>query len=154
MPRPLSVLPLAGMMLGAALIGAGCVALVANSRGVATAPDATWAAGLALGTVLAAAVPGIRLVGVAARGGPKTFGLLVVAAGSIRILSSLFVALAVYFIVAPEGRTFWSSFLVCGLVCLVVETAWAMLAARSMTPIRAAAGVPAGRSSESNGAVS
>ncbi|MFO0832070.1 MAG: hypothetical protein U0637_09520 [Phycisphaerales bacterium] len=43
-----------------------------------------------------------------------------------RMLGSLVVALGVYLVFKPEGRAFWVSFLLGGLLALMIETAWSV----------------------------
>ena len=50
--------------------------------------------------------------------------MAVVGAGVARMLASLACGLALYFVTNPEGKTYWTAFLVGNLLALAVETMW------------------------------
>lgn len=111
------------------LLGGGLSALSGQDQGgVVTASvfaAVVWviAAGVGLGTL--AALTGGRSERLA-------FPLLVISFG--RMLLGIMLAVALYFLLEPAGRPFWTCFLLAGLASLAGETAWAM---RTLNPTRA-----------------
>lgn len=64
-------------------------------------------------------------------------GLVVVAASFLRMLTALMLGVGAHFVLHPEGKTFWTCFLLAGLGCLVAETVWAMRILNSLRSARA-----------------
>jgi len=56
--------------------------------------------------------------------------MAILVSSALRAGVALFDGLFVALIFKPDPRTFWVSFLLSGLLCLVLETAWSMLAVR------------------------
>lgn len=128
--RAPSVLPLAGVCL-LAVVCSEVVAFGLGRFNVWAEHEALILAALLSGAVvLAGLVNGLVVLTVGVRNTPERLPMLIVAAGVVRMLIGLFVGLAVYLIVRPEGRTFWFGFLIAGLVCLMVETAWGLAGTR------------------------
>jgi hypothetical protein len=82
--------------------------------------------------VLAAGLLGFAIVAAANRRAPRHLPSAIFAAGAARLILSLVLGLAFFFIAAPEGRTMWTAFLGSGLLWLIAETGWALGAARRM----------------------
>lgn len=57
-------------------------------------------------------------------GSGQSVAIAAVAAGVVRTLSALFLGLALYFVANPEGRTFWTAFLISNLLALIAESTW------------------------------
>lgn len=121
-----SLLPLGAGLAAGALAGALLGGLAGAGLGWTWASDAALAAGLGLGSFIVAAAPALGLIRAAARQGSRNFGMFVVAAGGLRMILSLAVALVAYVAAGPEARTFWACFLAASLAGMVVETAWAI----------------------------
>jgi len=65
-----------------------------------------------------------------------------VAAGIIRMMTGLFVSLALFFMANPEGRSFWTAFLISNLLSLIAESIWGIKNnAREAAPAPQTAGV-------------
>lgn len=109
------------------VVGAVAVMAVANAAGWASGKASGGAAGLALAAVLTASLAGLVLLVLLVGQDLRRLAMAVVGAGVARMLASLGLGLALYLILQPEGKTFWATFLVCNLLCLVVETAWGMV---------------------------
>ncbi len=153
---PVSIVSLVASMVACALLGACLMGLVGFAAGWAGSPrDAALAAGLAAVCSLATVGLSTSLIGSAARGRSKNFGMFVVAAGKLRLIASVAMALMIYLSVEPEGRTFWGSFLAAGLLGLVAETVWALGATRRVCAARTPGAVTTdSKASELTGAVS
>lgn len=87
---------------------------------------------LAAACFFVGAAPALAMASSAWRSRTRNFGLFVALGGGLRVVLSVFAAVAVFLIASPEGRLFWTCFLLAGLGGLAAETAWAMGAARSM----------------------
>ena len=118
---------------GLAVFGAIVVGVV---TGLGWALSANWADGQTGGVVRAAAVCTTVWMLAAAVGGGVLYGatgrkidrlgLAVLASSMARMLTALSLGLAAYFVASPDGRTFWTCFLVAGLLALMAETVWAI----------------------------
>lgn len=119
-----SLLPLTGMSLCAVAAGLGIAVVLAMNAGWtgggSEVVPALWGA-FCVVIGAASALIGLRLL---LSLGQVPLAMAVVGAGVIRMMSSLAAGLAVYFVVVPEGKTFWAAFLACNLFALVVETMW------------------------------
>lgn len=104
------------------------------SAGFASQPLAAKAVALAALCILIGAAHGLFVLFTAARQAIERLPMLIVASGLIRMFVALAAALALYLILNPEGKTFWASFLLGGLLSLLVETAWGMSAVRRLFP--------------------
>ena len=60
----------------------------------------------------------------------ERLGAAVVVAGAVRMFLALGIGLVLWKGIGADGRTFWTSFLISGLLCLVFETSWGMAASR------------------------
>jgi hypothetical protein len=54
----------------------------------------------------------------------STKATIILAASVARMLFSLLLALTTFFLLNPEGKTFWTSFLIAGLLTIAAEAAW------------------------------
>ena len=116
------------------LLGASC--LVGGLFGYGLATMAVWGDGtpatllqpalLAAVTWLVASAIGMSLILVLAGSDTGRLPMPVLASSVVRMLAALSLGLVLYFALKVDGRTFWASFLTCGLCCLMSETAWAM----------------------------
>ena len=108
-----------GALLGTLMAVGAAILLWGQSP--ALFPAAAWALGswLAVGAFVAA------LLVLLTRGRPAAAPLFIMGASFARMLGALTIALAVYFIVQPEGRPFWIVFLLAGLGSLAAEVLWA-----------------------------
>jgi hypothetical protein len=138
--RRLRLLPLtvgtAAASIGAGLLVVG-VALAtgwdAPSSPSADARGIILAAFAAVACVLTASLPALSMIVQGLRGKGNAFGFAVVAAGGLRSILSLTIAIAVYFTAETfknHSLTFWFALLASNLGCLIVETAWGMRASR------------------------
>lgn len=131
--QPVTVFPLVGWMLSCVALACVIAAAVGAMAGWTDTVGAVMPGFLAGASFIAGAAPSLLIASSALRGRSRNFGLYVAVGGGLRILLSVFIALAVYLIASPEGRVFWSCFLLAGLSGLAAETVWAMSAARSLT---------------------
>jgi hypothetical protein len=150
--KPMLKLVPYGMCIGAALLAGAAL-------GIGLAMMSGWASGeatsvlkagvMALTTwLIAAAFGAIVLVG-ATRSDAMNLGMGVLAASMARMLVALMLSLGVYFVAAPDGKTFFSVFLASGLVALMAEAGWGVrtlqrLEMDSVTTSRAGAPAPVG----------
>ncbi len=109
-----------GALLGTVL-GVGA-AILLWGQSPALLPAAAWALGswLGVGAFVAA------LLVLLTHGRPASAPLFIMGASFARMIGALTIALAVYFIVQPEGRQFWIVFLLAGLGSLAAEVFWAV----------------------------
>ena len=109
-----------GALLGTVL-GVGA-AILLWGQSPALLPAAAWALGswLSVGAFVAA------LLVLLTHGRPASAPLFIMGASFARMIGALTIALAVYFIVQPEGRPFWIVFLLAGLGSLAAEVFWAV----------------------------
>lgn len=121
--------------VGAALATLGAVALGAVIGGgcglamVWTGDDAGRAAAAALmggGAWAVGALIGLALIATTGTQDAGRLSFAVLVASVVRMLGALALGLVLFFGLGPEGRTFWTTFLVCGLLALMAETSWAM----------------------------
>lgn len=131
--------------LGARLVGAalaGCAACAGLAMvGAWTQPERiALGAGLAFACWLFAALAGVTLLAVFTGGRVDRLAPALLGESFGRMLLALTAGLGTYLLAAPDGKTFWISFLVAGLVSLIAETAWAM---RTLNRFHAAGGVKA-----------
>ena len=118
---------------GLAVFGAIVLGVI---TGLGWALSANWADGQAGVIIRAAAVcttvwmlAGIVGLGVlygATGRRIDRLGFAVLASSMARMLVALSLGLAAYFVAAPDGRTFWTCFLIAGLLALMAETVWAI----------------------------
>jgi hypothetical protein len=132
--RDLRIATLIALLLASALFGALLAFGLAASAGFAPLPLAAKAAALAAICILIGSAHGLFVLVVAARQSIERLPMLIVASGLIRMFVALAVALAIYLILNPEGKTFWASFLLAGLLSLLVETSWGLSAMRRVFP--------------------
>lgn len=137
----LPLVPLAAGVVVASCVGAAGAMAAASAAAWTSGREAGLAAGVALACVLVACVAGSLVVSLVAGGDARRVAPGVVAAGVVRMIASLGLGLTLFLVIKPDGRTFWTAFLVSNLLCLAVETAWGMLvnqrvhAARGGTPV-------------------
>lgn len=125
---------LIALLFASALFGALLAFGLAASAGFATPPLAAKAAALAAICILIGSAHALFVLLVAARQSIERLPMLIVASGLIRMFVALAVALAIYLILNPDGKTFWASFLLGGLLTLLVETSWGLSAMRRIFP--------------------
>jgi len=125
------------------VLGGVAAAVAASGWAWASEGDARMAVALALAAVVFASILGFVMVAAAAGAGPAKLATMVFAAGVVRMILSLSVGLALFMILGPEGRSFWTAFLVASLLSLVAETAWGMSTLKRMTAVPR--GSPVGR---------
>lgn len=124
------------VVVGVALGAAFCMQM-----GWAEGRVLTNAAGLAGLVWLAAALLGVQVLVIGTGLNVDRLGMGVLAASMARMLAALFVGLIAYFMIHPEGRTFWVTFLAAGLIALFGEALWAVRLINS--PTRGISGAPA-----------
>lgn len=128
-----SAAALAPVMLGAVVAGAVVAMVAAGVRGWSPAAGAmgtdqsaaAGAAGVGLGAVL-----GLAILWPASSRVVQRLGLMVVAASTVRMLVSLSAVVAVLFLASPEIYSFLTALCVAFVLCLAVESAWAVSALR------------------------
>ncbi len=123
--RSVRLITLALGLQVAVLIGASVAVVVGESAGLDHPARAAVSAGL---SVAIGALAGFVLLASLLR---RTTDLLapgIVAAGVVRALASLTLALVVFWAIKPEGRVFWGAFLAANLLCLFIESGWGILA--------------------------
>ncbi len=125
---------LIALLLASALFGALLAFGLAASAGFAPPASAARAAALAALCILIGSAHGLFVLVVAVRQSIERLPMLIVASGLIRMFVALAAALALFLILNPEGKTFWASFLLGGLLCLLVETSWGLSAMRRVFP--------------------
>lgn len=115
-------------LLGAIAIGAaiGLGIGLARSWTAEGLDPALIAAGLGAAAWLVGAIVGLALIVAVNSRDAARLSFAVLAASMVRMLVALSVGLLAFFVLEPEGRTFWTSFLMCGLLALMAETSWAM----------------------------
>jgi hypothetical protein len=133
--------PLTGQVVAAAVLG--------SFLGLGVAYAAGWAGGdlqaLAIASLVAmlvwvgASILGVLLLSVNTQHQLSRIAPGVLASSTTRMLVALAVGVLLFFVLSLEGRTFWTSFLLAGLLALVAETAWAMRTINA--PRRRGAGV-------------
>ena len=128
-----SLAPLIGGMLAAPMVG-GLLGLGLATAGEGRSLTSTWTpaqkAGEAVGCWIMAGLIGLLLTSIISGCQARKVPLAILVASAVRVGVALFDGLFVALIFKPDSKTFWASFLLCGLLCLVVETAWSMLAIR------------------------
>lgn len=128
----------------AALLGAGVMSQLTLASGT---PDLVSATVQGTLCVLIAAGAGLALFGFTASRTPAAAPIALLTAATVRMLVSLSLAIAVFFLTRPPaatGTAFWVVFLLCGLAAIIAETAWGMknlnrLTAPTMPPAPTAA---------------
>ncbi len=107
---------------------AGCLLAMALCSLLGWQQESTLRSVLIAGaTVACGALAGLVTVAWLLRQSADFIAPGIVAAGVVRSLVSLTLALTLYFVVAAEGRAFWAAFLAGNLLCLVAESAWGIL---------------------------
>ncbi len=128
-----SAATLAPMMLASVMVGVAVAIGVANLRGWSPGAGGmgveesavAGAAGVGLGAVL-----GLAILWPASSRVVQKLGLMVLAASTVRMLASLSAVVAVLFLASPEVYTFLTALCVAFVMCLAVESAWAVSALR------------------------
>lgn len=124
-PRPNVLALAASMLLCACMSGAGAYGL-AGVAGWGGDPTAlAQAAALGAASCLVPALVASAVLVAALRTG-TTPAFVLMGASVARFLLSLLVGLGAFLLLHPEGKTFWASFLICGLLGIVVEAAWSV----------------------------
>lgn len=123
-----ALLSLSGRSVLAALLGAITAFGVAWLNQWAGPEPLVRAAALALVATLAGAMVGLLGLAMVVSRDASLLGFGVVLGGVSRMLVALAVAVLIFLVAGPEGRTFWAAFLLSNLLCLTVETAWGMAA--------------------------
>lgn len=119
---------LAAKSVLAALTGSAGAYALAVTLGWSASAGAVQSVTLSLAPTLAAAMAGLLVLALVIARDLSLFAIGVVAAGVSRMLLALSLALVVFVITQPEGRTFWTAFLAANLLCLLAETAWGIAA--------------------------
>ena len=129
-----------GAVISAALLGVGVLSQITFAAGT---PDFVSATVQGCLSVLLAAGAGLALFGFTATRTPASAPVALLASATVRMLVSLSIALAIYFLSRPPaatGTVFWIIFLLCGLAAIVAETAWGVKNLnKSVQPITPAA---------------
>lgn len=125
----------AGIVLGSAglgvVVGVGCAAAAGwAGRDPSTLIRAGALAGIAW---LIAGVLGAFVLALVTNRRVDALGMGVLASSMARMLLALLVSLPVFFVGGPDGRTFWTCFLLAGLAALCAETAWGIRQLRSLS---------------------
>lgn len=104
--------------------------------GVGLALANTWAGGdvsaIGRAAALAAAVwaisalAGLGILVVASARQTDRLGMAMLASSMSRMLLALLIGLPLFLVVHADGKTFWTCFLLAGLLALAAETAWAL----------------------------
>jgi hypothetical protein len=120
--------PLLGLVVGACTAGGLLGVAFAYAAGWAnTGLQAVGVAALVSTIVWAGGgVLGVMLLSVNTDHQPAKLPQGVLASSTARMLVALFVGVLLFFLLSLEGRTFWTSFLLSGLLALATETAWAV----------------------------
>jgi hypothetical protein len=93
--------------------------------------------------VMVGAMASIGLIALVAGEKLERLGAAVVVAGAVRMFVSLSVGLVLWKGIGADGRSFWTSYLIVGLLCLMFETWWGMAASRHIGEGRVESGVTA-----------
>ncbi len=130
--------PMFRPLSGALALGAGVLAGGAAGWGVSVAggPAPIGSALLALGVWGFATIFGFTALLLLTRGYVDRLGMGVLGASGVRLLTALLLGVTVQVAVAPAGGAFWFTFLGAGVGALAGETAWAVLALRSLRDAR------------------
>lgn len=120
-------LPLVGSVFAGVLMGVAAGYGVAQTAGWTSGSANPMSAPIlaAIVWLFAAGLGVLMVIGGTAKVIERA-GLVVVAASFLRMITALMLGIGAYFALRPEGKTFWTCFLLAGLVCLVAETVWAM----------------------------
>jgi len=118
--KPLSVASLSVACIGSCASGALVAWITANVWNWA---DAQRSAALGVVPTLIGATIALTAVRILIGSG-QSVAIAAVAAGVLRTMVALFVALAVFFMAEPEGRSFWTAFLISNLLALIAESIW------------------------------
>lgn len=125
---------LVGMYTSSAVVGAIAGGGLAAFNGWGAEHDPVRAAGLAGAAVIVTSLVvlgGFRamnfgMVATKAAPNPTVQPTILTAMSAARMMLSLVAGLGLYLLLKPEGKTFWVAFLLGGLLCLLVETAWSI----------------------------
>lgn len=118
-----SLAPVLGAIACAAFVGLG----VARSLGWLDASASAAPALLGAASWSFAAILGACVLHLACNADPRRLGFGVLAASGSRMLIALFTGLFLFFAMNPDGKTFWSTFLIAGIFALVAEAVWSVL---------------------------
>lgn len=128
-----SLAPLIGGMLTAPIVG-GLLGFGLAITGDWSSPTSTWSplqtVAAAAGCWLMAGLIGLLLTSIISGCHARKIPMAILVASAVRVGIALFDGLLIALMFKPETKTFWGAFLLSGLLCLVAETAWAMLAIR------------------------
>ncbi len=124
-PRPNVLALAASMLLCAGVSGAGAYGLAGIAGWGAGSGELARAAALGAASCLIPSFVASALLVAALRTG-TTPAFVLMGASVARFLLSLLVGLGAFLLLHPEGKTFWASFLICGLLGIVVEAAWSV----------------------------
>lgn len=125
-PQTFNSTALTGRLVGSAAAGSMACAGLAVIGGWTDAGRIATASALAMACWVVAGLAGVTLLKAFTGGRTDRLAPAVMGESFGRMLLALAAGLCVYFLAAPDGRTFWFSFLAAGLVSLMAETAWAM----------------------------
>ena len=112
-----------GIAIGA-MIGVGAGFMMAWAGG--DARQIVAAAAMAAGAWALGGAVGLGLIIAATVQDAAKLSFAVLAASMLRMMVALAVGLTSFFAFSPDGRTFWTTFLVCGLTALIAETSWTL----------------------------
>lgn len=115
-------------LIGACAAGGGLG--VAMGRLKPDGGDAVEGAMLGVAPVVLAAALGVFVLAAPASRTAQRLGLSVLLASSVRLLTSLAMMLAAFFLVRPSPAPFFTAFAVGAIGCIGVESLWAVAALR------------------------
>ncbi len=115
-----------GVGILSVLLGIGVGAAICAGLGWASGQLLTTAATLAGIIWLFASILSVPVLVVGSGLKVDRLGMAVLASSMARMLTALMVGLIAYFIIKPEGRTFWVCFLAAGMLALIGEAFWAI----------------------------
>lgn len=115
-----------GVSMVSVIVGALVGAVLCMQIGWAEGRVLTNAAGLAGIVWIVGALVGVQVLVIGTGLSVDRLGMGVLASSMARMMGALFAGLMVFFMLHPDGRTFWVTFLSAGLVALVAEALWAV----------------------------
>lgn len=121
-----SITSLLMCMVASALFGGLLAGMLGIAAGWVEVSGAVLPVGLAILSGLSTIGLTLGLVGPAVRAKSRNFGLVLIMSGMFRGLVSILAALGLFMALSPEGKTFWTAFLLVGAMVLIAETAWGM----------------------------
>lgn len=117
--------PYAVGLLSVAL-GIGGGAAICAGLGWSSGQNLTTAASLAAIVWAFASILSVQVLVMGSGLRVDRLGMAVLASSMARMLTALLVGLIAYFMIHPEGKTFWVCFLAAGLFALIGEAFWAI----------------------------